>query len=320
MLIRTLVSIVALAALAATPATVDAAEAVIVPGADAQQLTALDGTVVWVSGSFPTQTLMQRGPDGSIARVTGAPTATYRSIDLGRDGQGELVLTYIRCAGTRNCKAYSDDLSGRRVSFKRLTPQRCQLTAAPARWGSRVAYGLFCSKLGDAPGHDARRTGLFVRKGSAAPKRLRLPKDAVRFGIDLVSAVDLRGTNVGAVVSDVYSYAFSQTVNASRLRSTFVAGSEGESDEHVEGLALGTGGVLWTLVDAIHAGDRNEARISRLASATCADLERLANPPGPGEGEGFRAEALAVDGATIYLFVRGAGIVTHEFAPTSGCR
>ncbi len=319
MLIRTLVSILALAALAATPATVDAAEAVIVPGADAQQLTALDGTVVWVSGAFPTQTLMQRGPDGSIARVTGAPTATYRSIDLGRDGQGELVLTYIRCAGTRNCKAYSDDLSGRRVSFKRLTPQRCQLTAAPARWGSRVAYGLFCSKLGDAPGHDARRTGLFVRKGSAAAKRLQTPKDARKFGIDFVRYVDLRGTNVAAAVTDIYSYAFSQTVNGSNLRSDFVGGSEGDSEAQIVGQSLGSGMLLWTLVDAFHAGDPNVSAISRIIDADCAEFESVENPRGPNEAEGYRYEAMAVDGRTIYLYAPGAGVVRHDFTASRPC-
>jgi hypothetical protein len=316
MIKRTLVSMLTLAAVAASPA---AADSVIVAGAEAQRMTALDRTVVWTSGRFPSQTLMQRTPDGSVSPVKGAPVAVYRSLDLGHDGSGDLVLTYIRCAGTRNCKAISDDLDGRRTSFKRLAPPRCELTSAPARWRERVAYGLSCDKVSDKSQiHDRARSGLFVRKGLGPARRLRLPKDAVRFGVDQVSWVDLRGTIVGAAATDIYSYAFAQTVNGANLRSTFAAASEGESDEHVAGLSLGAGGLLWTLVDAVHTGDPTEARISRLTSGTCADTERLVSAPG--EFERYRAEAMAVDGSTVYLSVPGAGISVHSFTPTFNCR
>jgi len=317
---RTLLSCLTLAAIAAAPAAAQAADTVVVPGADANQMTALDGTVVWSSGKFPTQTLMQRKPDGTVAPVAGAPTAVYHSIDLGHNGNGDLVLTYLRCEATKNCKAVSDDLAGKRTFYKKLVPKRCELTAAPSRWDERVAYGLSCDRLRGKPNvHDRTRSGLFVRKGSAAAKRLQTPKDARKFGIDFVRYVDLRGTNVAAAVTDIYSYAFSQTVNGSNLRSDFVAASEGDSDEHLKGLALGTGGALWALVDASHAGDPNEARISRLGRDGCEQLERLINPPGPNTGEGYLAEALAVDGSTLYLFVPGVGIITHDFSPGAAC-
>ena len=315
MIKRILLSMVAAATLGAAPA---AADTVIVPGAEAQRMTALDRTVVWTAGKFPSQTLMRRSPDGTVGPVKGAPVAVYRSIDLGRDAHNELVLTYVRCAGTKDCKAISDDLDGHRVSFKRLAPPRCELTAAPARWRERIAYGLSCNnRSGTSQVHDRARSGLFVRKGAGPARRLRLPKDAVRFNMDRVSWVDLRGTTVGAAVTDVYSYAFAQTVNGSNLRSTFAAASEGESDEHVAGLSLGAAGALWTLVDAVHTGDPTEARISRLTSGTCADTERL--PSAPGEFERYRAEAMAVDGSTVYIAVPGAGIAVHSFTPTFVC-
>jgi hypothetical protein len=319
MIKRTLLSCLTLAAIAATPAVAQAADTVVVPGVAPQVLTALDGTIVWSSGHFPKYTLMQRNPDGTIAAVAGAPTANYRSIDLGHDGNGELVLTYLRCEGNKNCKAVSDDLDGHRSFYRHLVPTRCELTAAPSRWDSRVAYGLDCDRLhGKQHVHDSSRSGLFVRKGAAAAKRLRLPKDARKFGVDHVRYVDLRGTNVGAAVTDIYSYAFAETVNATHLRSTFAAASEGESDENVVGAAVGTGGVMWTLVDASHTGDPNEARISRLGP-DCDTYERLINPVGPDEADGYRAEGLAVDGTTLYLYVPATGIVTHEFAPTFIC-
>ena len=316
MLKRTLISCFTLAALAAAPAAAQAANTVVVPGVEANRLTALDGTLVWSTGKFPNYTLMQRTPDGTVAQVAGAPVGNYRSIDLGHNGNGDLVLTYLRCEGNKNCKAVSDDLQGKRTFYKKLVPRRCELTSAPSRWNSRVAYGLSCDKLRGEPNvHDRTRTGLFVRKGSAPAKRLNRPKDARKFGIDHVRYVDLRGTNVGAVVSDIYSYAFSQTVNGSNLRSTFIAGSEGESDEQVVGAATGMGGLFWTLVDSSHTGDPNEARIARLSRSGCSEFERLINPPGPNEADGFLAEGLTVDGTTLYLFVPGTGIVTHEFKP-----
>ena len=319
MLKRTLLSCLTLAALAAAPAVAQA-DTVVVPGAEANQMTALDGNLVWSSGKFPNQTLTQRKPDGTVAPVPGAPTATYRSIDLGHNASGDLVLTYLRCEGTKNCKAISDDLEGKRTTYKKLVPKRCELTAAPSRWDERVAYGLACDKLRGKPNvHDRTRSGVFVRKGSAAPKRLNLPKDARKFGVDFVRFVDLRATTVGAAVTDIYSYAFSQTVNGSNLRSDFVAASEGDSDEHVTGSSLGTKGALWTLVDASHAGDPNEARISRLGRDGCEQLERLINPPGPNAENGYLADALAVDGSTLYLDVPGVGIITHDFTPATAC-
>ena len=321
MIKRTLLSCLTLAAIAAaTAATASAADTIVVPGVTPNQMTALSDTIVWTSGEFPNDTLMQRDPDGTVAPVAGAPTANYRSIDLGHDGNGDLVLTYLRCEGNRNCRAFSDDLQGKRTSYKRLVPKRCELTTAPSRWDERVAYGLSCDKLRGKPNvHDSSRSGVFVRKGSAAAKHLHRPKDARKFGIDFVRYVDLRGSTVGAVVSDIYAYAFSQTVNGSKLRSAFIAASEGESDEHVVGAGLGSNGAQWSLVDASHTGDPNEARLSRLGRDGCSNFERLINSAGPNESEGYLAEGLAPDGNTLYLYVPGAGIVKHDFVTTPGC-
>ena len=306
------------AALLAAPSAALATDAVVVPGVVARQMTALDGTLVWLGGAFPNQTLMQRTPDGTVAAVEGAPASAYRSIDLGHDAHGKLVLTYLRCAGGGT--AISDDLAGHRVSYKRLVPKRCTLTAAPARWGRRVAYGLDCDKLRGKPHvHDAARSGLFVRREADAPRRLRLPKDAVKFHIDRVRWVDLRRTTVGAAVTDVYSYAFAQTVNGTHLRTSFAAASEGDSDENIVGQSLAAAGELWTLVDAVHVGDPNMAIISRLQRGDCADSEAQSEP-GPDAFDGYPAEALAADGRTLYLYVPGTGIVTHTFTPTRVCR
>ncbi len=322
MLKRTLLSALTLAAIAAVPATATAsaaADSVVVSGVEAQHMTALDGVIVWRSGTFPHNTLMQRAADGSVGPVKGAPTAYYPSFDLGHDGHGRLVLTYLRCTGTKSCKGYSDDLAGHRNSYKKLVPAHCSLTTAPSRWLDRVAYGLQCTKAsGTSRTHDAKRSGLFVRKGAGAAKHLALPKDAKKFGIDTVRWVDLRGTNVGAVVSDIYSYAFRQTVNGTHLRSDFVAASEGDSDENVVGLSLAAGARLWTLVDALHVGDPNEAVIDRIDS-TCADFERVQSPAGPNEQDGYPYEAMAVDGDSVYLSVPGTGIVRHDYVPTSAC-
>ena len=113
------------AALLALPATASAADTLVVPDPAAQQITALDGAVAWVSGTFGNQTLMLRTSDGTISAVKGAPASrNYRSIDLGRSRSNTLVLTYLRCDRGRPCKPISDDLAGHRATFAKLTRPR----------------------------------------------------------------------------------------------------------------------------------------------------------------------------------------------------
>ena len=81
--------------------------------------------------------------------------------------------------------------------------------------------------------------------------------------MSLVSSIDLRGDRVAAVLSDVYSYAYSARVDGSGLRSMRVASSEGESDEHAVGLALGAGDALWSLTTSLHVGDPLQTVINR---------------------------------------------------------
>jgi hypothetical protein len=296
------------AAHAATPVVADPA---------AQDVTALDGTVVWVSGATGAQTLMQHDAAGDRP-VAGAPRAyAYRSIDLGRDRAGAPVLSYVRCATASACAVRRDDLHGHRSSFRGLEPARCALTTAPAVWRTTVAYGLLCRKAGSRT-FDAARSGLYVKADGRAARRLPLPRAAVQAGADSITHVDLRGTRVAAVAADIYAYAFSQTTKGRAMQTARVATSEGDGDERVAGMALGTTATLWTLTDSSHAGDPNAARVTRLAGG-CRVWETMTNPSGPNEAEGYPATALAADGTTVYLVVPGTGIVTHAFAPQVGC-
>jgi hypothetical protein len=309
MLTRTMLLLGAAAALAA-PAAAATADTTVAPDPTARSVSALDGALVWVSGAYGHERLMYKAPGGP-ARVPGTPEAkSYASIDLGRDAGGRLVLTYLRCRSAGRCTALRDDLQGHRASIRGLTPQGCALSTAPAMWRNRVAYGLDCND---------RPLGLYVKTGSGAPRRLPRPHDAVKFGSRSIDWVDLRGTRVGAVAADVYEYAFSQTITGTGLRSFLAAASEGDSDEHVVGLSLGAGGALWTLVDAEHVGDPNQAVIYRLTTGGCLDYESLANPPGPDQESGYRATALAVDGSSLFLTAPPTGIVNHAFAPEKAC-
>jgi hypothetical protein len=282
----------------AVPAAARAADATIAADPDAQEVTALGGKLVWVSGKSGHE-LLKGVPSPPEAKA-------YRSIDLGRDAKGKLVLTYLRCRTFSHCTAFRDDLAGHRRAFKGLAPHGCALSTAPAVWGKRLAYGLGC--------RNTKRSGLYVDG-----RRLPLPKDAVKFGADEITSVDLRGARVAAVAADIYEYAFTETVAGRHRHSIFSAASEGDSDEHTRGLSLGAGGALWALTDAEHAGDPNEAIVFK-ALGSCLQNETLATPAGPDEESSYRAIDLAVDGATLYLVVPGTGIVTHDFAPsTSRC-
>jgi hypothetical protein len=312
--LRPLLAAACLLAAATAPAA-RAADTVFAADPAARQVTALDGAVVWVSGASGHQVLMVHTAAGA-ARVPASPAAeAYRSIDLGRDAAGRLVLTYQRCRTASRCSTYVDDLRGRRTLSEGLAPPRCSLTTAPALWRSRSAFGVVCHRGGAV---DAARSGLYVMSDSGRRRRLPLPRDAVRFGATAITSVDLRGSRVAAVAADVYEYVFSQTVTGRKRHSFLAAASEGDSDEHAVGVALGTGGALWSLTDAEHAGDPNEAVIFR-ATGGCLQSQRLDTPAGPDEESSYRAIDLAADGSTLYLVVPGTGIVTHAFSPARTC-
>jgi hypothetical protein len=303
-------SLLAAAALALPAAKASAAATVVAPDPVAQQITALDGTVVWVTGTFGHQNLMQRKADGTIAKVAGTREArSYRSLDLGHDQDGALRLTYLRCDGNSNstCKALWNDLDGRRATFRNLTIPNCTVSTAPSWWRTRIAYGLDCT------GSKANRklTGLYIKSGSRKPVRLPRPKDAVKFGVLSISAVDLRGTRVAAVVSDIFEYSYSMTTAGKDIRSFLAAASEGDSDEDVPGLAIQSNATHWTLTDASHAGDPDQAVIFR-QTGDCLQIQRLDSAD---ENSPFLATDLAADGATLYLLVPGVGIATHDFVP-----
>jgi len=305
-----------LLAAASTPRAAHAATPVVADPA-ARDVTALDGTVVWVSGATGAQTLMQHDATGDRP-VTGAPRAfAYRSIDLGRDRANHLVLTYVRCSTASACAVRRDDLHGHRASVRGLEPTRCSLTTAPALWRTATGYGLLCRKAGSRT-FDAARSGLYVKVDGRSARHLPLPRAAVQAGADSITHVDVRGSRVAAVAADIYAYAFSQTTGGTAMQSARVATSEGDGDEQVAGLALGTTSTLWTLTDSSHAGDPNSARIARLAGG-CQTWETMTNPSGPDEADGYPATALAADGTTLYLVVPGTGIVAHAFAPQVGC-
>ncbi|MEA2157314.1 MAG: hypothetical protein QOE11_3454, partial [Solirubrobacteraceae bacterium] len=276
--------LLAAAALAIPAATASAADTVVAAGPAATQIAALDGTIAWVTGAFGHQRLMQRTPDGTVAVVRGTREArAYRSIDLGHDQDGALRLTYLRCDGNANstCKALWNDLDGRRATFRKLTLPGCTVGTAPSWWRTRIAYGLDCA----GSKASRSRTGLYVKNGSRKPVRLPRPKDAVKFGVTHISAVDLRGTRVAATVADIFEYSFSETTAGHGMRSFLAAASEGDSDEHAVGLAIQSATTHWTLTDAEHPGDPNAAVHFR-HTGDCPQTERHASAP---HAEGFLA-------------------------------
>ena len=87
----------------------------------ARELTALDGTIVWVTETASGRRLLMQRRGGAVAAVRGAPTArSYRSLDLGRDRRGRLILTYLRCATPSRCVVRRDDLAGGRAGIRDL--------------------------------------------------------------------------------------------------------------------------------------------------------------------------------------------------------
>jgi hypothetical protein len=307
------IAVGALGLVAPGATTALAADPPLVADPAARELTALHGTIVWVTETASGRRRLMQRRAGVTGAVPGAPDARfYRSLDLGRDRRGRLVLTYLRCATPSRCVVRRDDLAGRRTGMRKLTRRGCGLTTAPALWRDRAAYGLECRT-----GHrlDARRSGVYVKHGTKPPRRIPRPAEAAMFGVSLVSSVDLRGDRVAAVLSDVYSYAYSAGVDGRDVRALRAASSEGDSDEHAVGLALGPRGALWSLTTAQHAGDPFRTVINRLRGG-CRDIEVLA--AGPDE-ERYPAVDLAVDGGSLLLVVPGSGVVARAVAPGRPC-
>ena len=294
-------------ALAATASSASAADTLVAPDTAARDVAALDGTIVWVSGAFGHQKLMQRTPGGTISAVKGAPEARSYAIDLGHDSDGKLLLTYKRCDTSSSCKVLWNDLDGRRATFRNLTLPGCTLSTAPSQWRTNIAYGMFCTRNGKA---DNARTGLYVKAKGNAPRQLPRPKDAIRFGARSIDDVDLRGSRVAAIAAGVYEYAFSQSLAARDMWTLFAAASEGDGSGDARNVVLGTASTQWALTDAEHLDDPKESIIFRLAG-TCLRTENIKTPS---TGD-YAATSLALDGATMYLVVPGAGIVTHAFTP-----
>jgi hypothetical protein len=309
---------IALALALLAPATASAGT--VVPDPAARQLTALGGTLVWVSGEGPGQKLMQRGADGAVAPVAGSGDAAfYRSADLGRDAQNRLVLTYARCTTASRCTYVRDDLAGHRSAIKGLAPKRCAVSSTPAVWGSRIAYGLSCFKRsGGKRISDWARTGLYVKARGKAPRRLSTPAEARRAGARSVSDVDLRGSRVAAIYEDIYEFAVVQSVGGKGRTTVRSATTEGDGEQSTAGLTIGTGEVrLWFLTRSSYAGDPAQSVIHRVR-AGCHDWQVLTAPSAMDSFDYPYAD-LTADAGTLYAVDPGTGLVTHAFQPQFGC-
>ena len=287
----------------------------------ARQVTALGGTIVWVSGRSPAR-LMQRSPDGTVAPVTGTTElAAYRNPDLGRDAGNRLVLTYSRCTTLTRCTYVRDDLAGRTTRFKGLALKNCTVSSTPAVWGKRVAYGLGCFKRVDGKRvSDFARTGLYFKKGSGKPRLLKSPRLVKKNGSHSVTDVDLRGSRVAAFYSDIWEYVAVKTISGRNLKVTEAAVSEGESDQSAAGLTLGTGDtMLWWLRYGSHTGDPAYSLVERVGANGCQGRQGLDAAPGPEPYYDYPYVDLTADGGVLYAVDPGVGIVVHEYKADFGC-
>jgi len=91
---RCLLAVLAAVCALALPAAASA-DSVVVSGAKVENMAVLDDTIVWVTGNRGSQQLMRRMPDGTIGQVPGTSTASTYKVDLGRDADNDLVLTYL---------------------------------------------------------------------------------------------------------------------------------------------------------------------------------------------------------------------------------
>lgn len=306
-------------------ASARSADTVVVDDVGAQQIAALGGTIVWVSGQLGSQSLMIHTPRGDT-RVAGTPRAyDYDWIDLGRDSRGRVVLTYVACTRYQRlaggCTAHLDDLQSHGAPLTGLALAGCQVNT-PAVWGTRTAYNLYCETgHGSRRRQDPVRSGLYVKTATGKPQRLVQPTDRANFAAFADYAVDLRANRVaGLAASDAGVFGFSETVTGRELRSFVAAGSLNRPDgrrEDAPGLALGPDGALWTLKVTTSPRSPTRVVVSRRAGR-CTTSELLTRGPGRNVGP-FPGGQLAVDGQLTYLLEQGTGILAHHFKPDHAC-
>ena len=306
---------------AALMAPAAAAAETVAPDPDARQVTALGGTIVWVSGNQPAK-LMMRSPDGAISPVPGTTErAAYRNPDLGRDAKNRLVLTYSRCSSLTKCTSVRDDLAGHATVFEGLAPKHCVVGGVPAVWKSSVAYALACFKR-NAEGlkvSDEKRSGLYLKKGKREPVRFTAPYNARRTGSLSIDDVDLRGNQIAAVYEDVSAYAIVQSTTGSLRYSERVASSEGDGEQSAAGLTIGTGDArLWVLTRSSYAGDPAVSVLQRFGKGNCSDHQSLFAPAGSSDWD-YPFIDLSVDDGTMYAVDAGVGVVKHVYAAMGPC-
>lgn len=302
--------------LAAAWAAPSAAQAeTVVADPEAQQVATLGGTIVWVSGEAPGQKLMMRAPDGTVTAVNAPEAAHYRNLDLGRDADGRLLATYARCTAPARCVHLWDDLDGRRASFRHLPYRDCELSTTPARWRARVVFGLACFERVDGRKvSDGARSGLYYRKGTGPRIRLSAPKRLRGAGYG-ITAVDIRGTNVAAVYSDIAAYAVLRGVRAgSPATALRVGSSEGDTDQHTVALSMAATTTLFTLTQSFYGGDPARSILHR-QTANCDDYQVLT---GASEQQPPILD-LSAEGQTEYVVTPGVGVTTHDYRPDVGC-
>jgi hypothetical protein len=304
--------LVAVGALCA-PAAANAETLVADPAAT--QAATLGGTIVWITGAAPQQKLMMRAPDGTVSALN-SPVSGYRDVDLGRDSDGKLIATYARCTTPSKCIYLWDDLDGRRASFSHLPFKDCELSTTPARWRTRVVFGLGCFKrVKGKKVADNARSGLYYRQGTGKRIRLTAPKAVRAAGADSVTSVDIRGTNVAAVYADIAAYAVLRGVAAgSPAVAIRVGSSEGDTDQRARNVVLASTTTLFALTDSSYGGEPAQSIVNR-QTAQCHDYQVLT---GPSEDESPLLD-LTAEGQTEYAVTPGVGITTFDYKPDVGC-
>jgi hypothetical protein len=212
-----------------------------------------------------------------------------------------------------------DDLAAHRSAVKNLRLKNCELSTAPAIWGSRMAYGQACfARKNGRKVADNARTGLYVKTGSGKPKRLKTPKAASKAGAYDVSSVDLRGKNVAAIYEDISQIAVLERVTGATPVAFRTGGSEGDTDQRTTGLALAGTTRLFALTQSSHPDDPLQTVLHRQTSA-CRDYQTLTATAGSRGDAQYPAIDIAADGNAVYLVDPEVGIVTHTYTPSVGC-
>jgi hypothetical protein len=265
--------------------------------ANARDVDASDGVVVWVRDSGR-RTVLIRRVAGRVSHIPGVRSAgSFPELDLGRDARGRVLATYRRCDSSNRCRGpFVVDV--RRGGERRPAlhvPRFCRRPREASLWGARIAYLLSCPRK-------ARSRGYFFLAG-------RHSADGLAPGAPYTLAPAPRDLGPSIFLSAISPGELGMfTLRGSPSCRTRVARLEAEGSVFQDVALIGTRAWWLHQTPSGASGATTMLEAATLNNSDCSVARRRAWDLTAIVGD-RTARSFAVDGGSLFLLVDGKGAI-----------